>query len=276
MTAIAEKNQPSSQFPNVDAPDYQCGSYGEWTLKIKPLESRERGYFTDFDIEPPGYYLVRDGHTWMSTSRLERESHAIHLEHATGKVVVCGVGMGMYLFNIAALERVEQIIAVDVDPAVIDLVQNATNFHSWPGSGKIRFLSKDALELTRADIGSDPVDYLYVDIWPELSDPKAISQTQAIQAIVNARTVGWWGQELDFIEWLYTHWPRQKTRLLPIWWISWNQLRCPSKSIPPLTFSPSREPVRYLRGMGRRHLRRLIEETADPLFCPWIQSSFVN
>jgi hypothetical protein len=116
----------------------------------------------------------------------------------------------MYLYNIAAQERVEQIVAVDLDPAVIDLVQNATNFQTWPGRGKIRFVSKDALKLTPADIGPEPVDYLYVDIWPELGDPQAVAQTQAIQSAVNARTVGWWGQELDFIEWLYTHWPRQK------------------------------------------------------------------
>ena len=214
MPTLAEKDPPSSPFPFVAAPDYQCGDYGRWTLKVKPDESRERGYFTRFDVEPPGYYLVRDGNIWMSTSRLERESHGLHLKHASGNVVVCGVGMGMYLFNIAALERVQQIVAVELDAAVIDLVKNATGFESWPGREKIRFVNKDALDLTPADIGLDSVDYLYVDIWPELGNPQAIAQTQAIQAVVKAKTVGWWGQELDFMEWLYTHWPKQKTPTL--------------------------------------------------------------
>ena len=143
----------------------------------------------------------------MSTSRLERESHAVHLKYAKGNVVVCGVGMGMYLYNIACREKVERIVAVDLDPCVIELVQNATRFESWPGRDKIRFVNRNALELTPADIGSDPVDYLYVDIWPELGNPQAIPQTQAIQSIVNAATVGWWGQEIDFIDWLFSQRP---------------------------------------------------------------------
>ncbi len=32
--------------------------------------------------------------------------------------------------------------------------------------------------------------------------PEAIPQTQMIQSVVNARKVGWWGQEIDFIDWL--------------------------------------------------------------------------
>jgi hypothetical protein len=215
MLTVEEKQPLSPHFSNVGAPEYEPGTYGEWALKEKPEDSNERGYFNDFDHEPPGYYIVRDNHVWMSTSRLERESHAIHVKHATGTVVVCGVGMGMYLYNIAGLERVERIVAIDLDPATIDLVQKATGFETWPGKDKIRFVNKDALKLTPADIGPGPVDYLYVDIWPELGNPQAIVETQAIQSVVNARTVGWWGQELDFIEWLYTHWPKQKEPTLP-------------------------------------------------------------
>jgi len=195
---------------HFDLPEYRCGTYGAWTLKHKPGDSLERGYFTGTDTEPPGYYLVRNGDIWMSTSRLERESHAVHLKHARGNVVVCGIGMGMYLYNIAAHPLVEQIIAVDIDAEIIDLVQQATDFQTWPGKSKIRFVNKDAMQLTAGDIGMEQVDYLYVDIWPELGNPRAVAQTQAIQAVVNARTVGWWGQEIDFIDWLFHHWPKQQ------------------------------------------------------------------
>ena len=108
----------------------------------------------------------------------------------------------------------DEIVAVERDPDIIELVKNATSFDSWPGKDKIRFVNKDALDLTPADIGLEHVDYLYVDIWPELGNPQALAQTQAIQAVVNARTVGWWGQEIDFIEWLFHYWPKQKTPVL--------------------------------------------------------------
>ncbi len=191
-------------LPYPQSPQYSCGKYGEWALRDKPLESIER-LFTDFDNEPPGNYLIKNGHIWMSTSRLERESHAIHLKHAKGNVLVCGVGMGMYLFNIAAKPEVEKIIAVDLDPVILDLVQQATGFKSWVGWDKITFVRKDALELSPEDLGPEQIDYLYIDIWPELGNPEALAQTRMIQSVVDAKRVGWWGQEIDFMDWLSGH-----------------------------------------------------------------------
>ena len=203
-----ETHRFPADLPYPATPTYSIGKYGAWTLHEKSRITSERGYFTGFDEEPKGHFLVRDGDIWMSTSRLERESHAIHVKHARGNVVVCGVGMGMYLYNIAALPAVTKIVAVEIDADIIDLVQRATNFASWPGHEKISFVNRNALELSPADIGNHPIDYLYVDIWPELGNPEAIPHTQAIQAMVNARRVGWWGQELDFMEWLFDRRPR--------------------------------------------------------------------
>jgi hypothetical protein len=208
MPNLVETLRMPTDLPYPQSPNYSCGEYGQWKLKAKTAKTIERGYFTGFDDEPAGHYLVKDGHIWMSTSRLERESHAVHLKYATGNVVVCGVGMGMFLFNIAGQAAVKNIVAVDLDPAVIDLVQHATAFESWPGGEKIRFINKDALLLTADDIGLDPIDYLYIDIWPELGNPEALAQTRTIQSAIEARRVGWWGQEIDFIDWLSARRPK--------------------------------------------------------------------
>jgi SAM-dependent methyltransferase len=193
-----------ADLPYPVSPDYRCGTFGDWSLKFKPVETRARGYFTGFGTEPRGYFLENAGECWMSTSVLERESHAYHLKHARGTVVVCGVGMGMYLHNIAARAGVDRIIAVDRDPAVIDLVRQAAGFDEWIGRDKIRFVRKDALQLTPGDLGDGVgADYLYVDIWPEFGNPDAVAQTRMIQDIVGAKAVGWWGQELDFVEWAF-------------------------------------------------------------------------
>jgi hypothetical protein len=195
-------------LPFPQSPNYCCGTYGNWSLEEKFGDSFERGYFTGFDVEPPGHYLVNDGDIWMSTSRLERESHAVHLKHAKGNVVVCGVGMGMFLFNIASQPMVDRIVAIDLDANVINLVRHATHFESWLGREKIRFVNKDALKLNPADIGLEQVDYLYVDIWPELGMAEAVAQTQMIQSVVKGQKVGWWGQEINFIDWLCPHKPQ--------------------------------------------------------------------
>jgi hypothetical protein len=185
------------------SPDYRCGEFGAWSLRLKSAVTTEPGYFTGWGDEPRGHYIERGGRIWMSTSRLERESHAVHVEHARGTVVVCGVGMGMYLHNIAARPEVQRIIAVDRDPAVFDLVRRGSGFDAWDGRDKVAFVEKDALRLTPEDLCGARADYLYVDIWPELGDPRSVSDTRAIQAVVGARTVGWWGQELDFMEWAF-------------------------------------------------------------------------
>ncbi|MDB5295542.1 MAG: hypothetical protein JWO31_1525 [Phycisphaerales bacterium] len=197
-----------AHLPYPSAPDYLCGDYRGWSLRHKPVETTERGYFTGLGAEPPGHYLENQGDVWMSTSRLERESHAVHVDRARGTVVVCGVGMGLYLFNVAGRPEVDRVIAVDRDGSTIDLVQRGTGFDRWPGRDKVTFVHADALKLTPADLGGAAADYLYVDIWPELGDPAAVRDTQAIQAVVRAKAVGWWGEELDFVEWVFQNRPR--------------------------------------------------------------------
>jgi hypothetical protein len=46
------------------------------------------------------------------------------------------------------------------------------------------------------------VDHLYADIWATPGEQRAITDMQRIQANVRARQVGWWGQELLFLDWL--------------------------------------------------------------------------
>ena len=198
-----------ADLPYPTSPPYRCGAFGGgWTMKHKAEETVERGYFTGLGAEPPGHYLEHDGYCWMSTSRLERESHAVHVARARGTVVVCGVGMGMYLHNIVARPKVDRVVAVDRDPAVIAMIRgDGAGIETWTGREKLRFVQADALRLTpddlRAATGGATVDYLYVDIWPELCDSSAVSHVQAIQRVVGAAEVGWWGQEVDFVEWAF-------------------------------------------------------------------------
>lgn len=196
------------QMPYPDVPTYVPGSYGAWKLVEMPA-FRQYGYFTPPRQEEAYYGLVRDGCVWMTSSRMERESHAFHLGVARGWAVVCGVGMGMYLYNLCRLDRVRQIIAIDIDADVIELLQRATDFARWPGREKIRFVHADAREVPAEQIGPEPVDHLYVDIWPDLGTAEAVIETRQIQSIVHARQVGYWGQEIDFGHW---HAARKGTR----------------------------------------------------------------
>ena len=188
------------QMPYLDVPRYATGMYGSWELVELP-GCRQYGYFTALSQEGPYHGLMREGRVWMTSSRMERESHAFHLGVARGRVLVCGVGMGLYLYNLCRMERVRHIVAVDIDPDVIRLVQTATDFADSPGAGKVRFLCTDALQISSEQIGPEPVDHLYVDIWPALGSDQAAADTRRIQALVRAKQVGYWGQEIDLGKW---------------------------------------------------------------------------
>ena len=53
-------------LPYPLSPNYQCGDFRGWSLKHKSASTRELGYFTGWDDEPPGHYLENQGNVWMS------------------------------------------------------------------------------------------------------------------------------------------------------------------------------------------------------------------
>ena len=185
---------------------------GPWSLgRVPPMRRRgdrlyiaQRGYWSGFDWEPCFWYLVRDGRVWMSTSRMERESHALHLKHAKGVVVVCGVGLGMFLYNVCCKPDVTRVIAVDIDEHLLSWCRERAR--RWVGGDKIKFLYADAKELNRTMLSrefgvQELPDYLYVDIWSDMDPDCALPDVQHIQGNVRARVVSWWTQEIAFVRW---------------------------------------------------------------------------
>lgn len=181
----------------LNLPKYRPLQCGPWTLsKVPPQrfgKCWQSGYASGYAFEDRYFVLQRDGVTWMVCSRLEQESHEKHVGWASGTVVVCGVGMGMYLYNLALKPEVKRIIAIEIDPLILEILRDGTDFNRWPGREKIEFVESDA----KTFHFSGPVDYLYVDIWPNLGQSDTIPDVQAMYRNIPAKRVGWWGQELD-------------------------------------------------------------------------------
>ena len=135
---------------------------------------------------------------------MERESHAVHVNNATGVVVVAGVGMGMFLRSICEKHSVSEIHAYDISQDVLDLLIHGTDFESWPGGEKITLHCHDAKDIPSDDVPAK-VDYFYADIWPTLGTFEAIADVRLMQKRVKAAAVGYWGEELDLISWLIDH-----------------------------------------------------------------------
>lgn len=180
-------------------PRYQPGQYGNWSLKHCQFHL-EPGYFSGIWAVADMPLLLRDTgagenswETWMSLSPHEIESQELPLYHASGHVVVMGLGMGWVAVNLAFLPEVERVTVVERDPDVIALLELSGALNGIPGeiAAKLEIVRADALTW----VPSEPVDFLYADIWRDLEEPQTVSQVQRMQANVRAKEVYFWGQE---------------------------------------------------------------------------------
>lgn len=190
----AIKNFP---WPGLCVPIYRPATLGNWSLK-KVKQVAQFGYFQDWEGRGDIDVLNYGEQTWMTSARDEVDSQTPHVATAFGHTILMGAGMGIALFNLLSKPDVTQVTLIERDPLVIELLRQSTNFEAWPGISKLCIEVTDAL-IYLPDL---PVDHLYADIWATPGEQQSISDMQKIQANVHASRVGWWGQELLFLDWL--------------------------------------------------------------------------
>lgn len=190
----AARNFP---WPGLCVPNYRPAALGNWSLK-KVKQVSQFGYFQDWQGQGDIDALYYEEQTWMSNARDEVDSQAPHVAAALGHTVLMGAGMGIALFNLLSKPEVTRVTLIERDPLVIELLRQSADFETWPGIRKLRIEITNALTY----LPNLPVDHLYADIWATPGEPRSISDMQTIQANARARRVGWWGQELLFLDWL--------------------------------------------------------------------------
>lgn len=190
----AARNVP---WPGLCVPMYRPAALGNWSLR-KVKHVAQFGYFQDWQGQGDIDALFYAEQTWMSNARDEVDSQAPHVAAAFGHTVLMGAGMGIALFNLLSKPDVRRLTLIERDPLVIELLRQSTDFERWRGVEKLHIEIADALTY-RPEL---PVDHLYADIWATPGEPQSIPDMQRIQANVRASQVGWWGQELLFLDWL--------------------------------------------------------------------------
>ena len=182
---------------------------GRWRL-VRHLQSLGEGYASGIVIEPYRYVLYENRTPWMSSGLMELESHAWHVDQASGLVVAIGLGMGLFAHACCMKREVEQVLVVEREPEVVALVRQATSHSHWPGAHKLSVVVGDglspeaALARAGASFGENPA-YVFVDIWSSFNDPEAPAETAEIVAQLQPQAAGWWGQELAFGLWCRRH-----------------------------------------------------------------------
>ncbi len=184
-------------WPGLCVPAYRPVSLGNWSLR-KVKQVAQFGYFQNWQAQGDINALFYDEQTWMSDARDEVDSQTPHIDAAFGHVVLMGAGMGIALYNLLTKPEVTRVTLVERDPLVMDLLRGSVELDRWDGIERLRVELADALDY----LPDAPVDHLYADIWATPGEPRSIPDMQRMQSNINARQVGWWGQELNFLDWL--------------------------------------------------------------------------
>lgn len=182
-------------YPPMPAPPYRPIASRTWQFRDVLLPGSP-GYFGGprlLDWLP--YALVRDGVTWMSLVPMEVESQMPHLAAASGVVVICGLGLGLMAYAVAARKSVSRVVVVERDSEVAEMFREFSGFDTWPHRSKIELVLSDAREFR-----FDGADFLYADIWPFYRMDTMIPDMKAIHRNIPAPRCGYWGQELDMVD----------------------------------------------------------------------------
>ena len=124
------------------------------------------GYFT----EPFSYpSVLQDGREWMSIKPSEIASSQAAVDGAFGRVVTFGLGLGYFAFMAARKESVASVIIVERDPAVISLFSEHI-LPQIPERSKITVIESDAFDYLEHRMASCPPDFVFMDIWHDISD----------------------------------------------------------------------------------------------------------
>jgi len=178
-------------------PEYPADGIGPWRVNSCALHVCH-GYWGRPYVVADMPALLRDSdggsQTWMSMSPYELESQELGCRHAYGHTVVMGLGMAWIAINAALNPAVERVTVIERDADVIALVRQSGVLERAPEEAgrRITIVQADALEWRP----TEPVDFLYADIWLRLAEPQTLAQVRQMQANVGAERVYFWGQEL--------------------------------------------------------------------------------
>ncbi len=127
--------------------------------------------FFDRDFRYPA--ILQEGREWMTLTPNEILTMQHSIDHASGDVLVYGLGLGYYAFMVSQKASVNSVTVVDFDADIISLFCH----HMLPqfaNADKITVLECDAFDHARQCAfrrsNGVPFDYVFIDLWHDVSD----------------------------------------------------------------------------------------------------------
>jgi hypothetical protein len=105
---------------------------------------------------------------WMSPELFEKTTMQEAVDHAFGNVLVVGLGIGFYPFNILMKENVKKVTIIERNQDIISLFKKNI-LPQFPRKEDVEIIQGDALDLLSNDF-LKTYDYTFVDIWRNEDD----------------------------------------------------------------------------------------------------------
>ncbi len=193
-------DRPALPYAPFPIPKFRKAQGANWKL-WQAYFPAGAGYFLGHrQIRHMQFGLMRNNEAWMTVNPMEIESQWPHLEAASGHVLIGGLGMAIMAYAVAAKPEVTKVTVVERDAEVIALARDFAGMDDWPTRDKVDIVEHDLLTY-RHDPAAVPVDFLYVDIWRTYRNDPKVAHMQTIHAHVPAPRVGYWGQEIEAVDW---------------------------------------------------------------------------
>lgn len=121
----------------------------------------------------PFYYpaVYEKGRLWMSVTPNEIETMQDSIDEACGHVVTFGLGLGYYAYMVSLKDEVTEVTVVEQSEDVIKLFTSEI-LPQFTHSEKIKIVKSDAFCFLDNPHNLEDIDYLFIDIWHDVSDGK--------------------------------------------------------------------------------------------------------
>lgn len=150
------------------------------TLEYAPYEgfvsdeiSIQSKFFNEFT--PISYFenefkylaVLQNDEVWMSVMPHEINTMKQPIKNAHGNVLVLGLGLGYYVFNILSKNNVNKVTVIENDQRIISLFKEQL-LPKFPNKEKLEIIYGDAIDF----IKNSPrkFDYCFADIWHNVGD----------------------------------------------------------------------------------------------------------
>ncbi len=190
-------------------------TFGSWQIKYAKYAPYECFVCDDFKETPQGIIpilgffetpfkypaIYQNNHLWMSVTPNEINTMKEDIKNAKGNVLTIGLGLGYYAYHVSMKNEVKKVYIIEKDQGVIKLF-NDFILPQFEQKEKIEIIQSDAftfLTNEQNQIFLKSLDYIYIDIWHDVSDGLPIYQKlKEIEKTTNLKYHYWIEKTLKY------------------------------------------------------------------------------